>query len=381
MKFTLDLGRLADTLGVVSRAVAGKGIRPILANLLVTARGGEVQLVGTDMEIMVISRLQATVDREGHFTIPAKLVHEVVNGIAAGADKETISFDVPEPVEGVAAASVVQVKSGRSSFNLQIQGIEDYPPIPSLEGETFPRFDMDTAVLKKGLKEVSIAMGTEEANPSQRSICLNFGGTGEIVMVATDSKRLAVTTIPKASYPAEFNATFLLPARTVPELMKLLEESEKINIGLYHKQLVFTTPKFQLLSRLIDGKFPDYNRVLPKEHSRRLTVRRKEFAQAIKTVTPIARHSSSMIRLDIGPNEMKVWAESREEGLSESFVPVRLEGDPIQIAFNGAYLSDFLNVLDEEDAVMEMTTPSYPGVLKTTRAEGRFLYVLMPMSY
>lgn len=380
MKFRLELPRLAETLSVVSRAVAGKGIRPILANLLISARGNEVQLVGTDLEIMMISRLQAEVDTEGHFTIPAKLVHELVNSIAAGSEKETISFEVQQPGEGQ-AANVVRLESGRNHFNIQIQGIEDYPPIPSLEGETFPRFDVETAVLKKGLKEVAIAMGSEEANASQRSICLNFSGNGDIILVATDSKRLAVTAIRQVTYPAEFNATFLLPARTVPELMKLLEESDKVNVGLYHKQLVFTTAKFQLLSRLIDGKFPDYNRVVPKEHSRRLTLPKKEFAQAIRAVSPIARHSSQMVRFDIGPNEMRVWAESREEGLSEVFVPSRLEGDPINIAFNGAFISDFLGVLDSEEVAMEMTTPSYPGVLKTTKADSKFLYVVMPMSY
>ncbi len=381
MKFALPLARLAETLGIVSRAVAGKGIRPILANLLVSARGGEVQFVGTDLEIMVISRLPATVEAEGHITIPAKLLHELVNGIAPASDQEMVSFEVQAPAEGMGLPHVVRLQAGRNHFDLQIQGIEDYPPIPSLEGETFPRFDIETAALKKGLKEAAIAMATEEANPSQRSICLNFSGNAEIVLAATDSKRLAVTAISNVAYPPEFQGTFLLPARTVPELMKLLDEGDKINVGLYHKQLVFTTTKFQLLSRLIDGKFPDYTRVLPKEHSRRLTLRRKDFAQAIRTVAPIARHSSQMVRLDIGPNEMRVWAESREEGLSESFVPVKLDGDPINIAFNGAYLNDFLNVLDEDETVMDMTTPSYPGVLKSGKGEGKFVYVLMPMSY
>ncbi|RCK78835.1 MAG: DNA polymerase III beta subunit [Candidatus Ozemobacter sibiricus] len=381
MKFALPLARLTETVGIVSRAVAGKNIRPILANLLISVRGNEAQFVGTDMEIMMISRLPATVEVEGHFTIPARLLHEVVNGFVPSSDQDVVSFETIAPVEGLVAPTVVRLQTGRIHYDLQIQGIEDYPPVPSLEGETFPRFDIESAALKKGLREAAIAMATEEANPTQRSICMNFQGHGEIILVATDSKRLAVTAIPKVTHPPEFNGTYLVPARTVPELMKLLDESEKINVGLYHRQLVFTTKKFQLLSRLIDGKFPDYNRVLPKEYSRRLTVRRKDFLQAIRTVTPIARHSSQMVRLDIGPNEMRVWAESREEGLSESFVPVKLEGEPINIAFNGSYLSDFLNVLDEEETVMDMTTPSYPGVLKSGKGEGKFVYVLMPMSY
>ena len=380
MKFQVELPRLIETLSVVSRAAAGKGIRPILANLLVSACGGEVQFVGTDMEIMMISRLQVKIDNEGHFTVPAKLIHELVNSIAPGSEKEVISFEVQDQGEE-ANPNLLRLESGRNHFNIQIQGIDDYPPIPSLEGETFPRFDVDTAVLEKGIKEVAISMGTEEASASQRSICLNFAGNGEIILVATDSKRLAVTTIGKVTYPTEFNGVSLLPARTIPELTKLLDECEKVNVGLYHKQLIFTTPKFQLLSRLIDGKFPDYNRVVPKEHSRCLTVIRKEFAQAIRTVLPIARHSSQMVRLDIGPNEMRVWAESREEGLSEVFVPSRLDGDPINIAFNGAFLNDFLVVLDEDDVALEMTTPSYPGVMKGAKADSKFLYVVMPMSY
>jgi DNA polymerase-3 subunit beta len=133
-----------------------------------------------------------------------------------------------------------------------------------------------------------------------------------------------------------------------------------------------------VLSRLVDSAFPDYAGIVPLERSRRLTVRRKDFLRAIRAVAPIARHSSQMVRLDIGPTEMRVWAESREDGLSESFVSVKLDGEPINAAFNGAYLLDYLGVISSAEVVVEMTEPTRPAVLRPASGTGS-LYVVMPM--
>jgi DNA polymerase-3 subunit beta len=224
-------------------------------------------------------------------------------------------------------------------------------------------------------------MGTEEGNPVQRSICVDFGSEGRPVLVATDSKRLSVTKIENLDVPENFRNVYIVPARAVPELQKLLESGENIELGLYKGQLVFTTEKYQLISRLIDGRFPDYNRVLPKESSRVLKFNRKELAQALKAVQPIARNRSGLVLLDITANETKVWSESKDQGKAEVYVPSELQGDAINIAFNVKFIQDFINVIADEQVVLEMTTPSYPGLLKPGNPEADFQYVLMPMSY
>jgi DNA polymerase-3 subunit beta len=375
MKFCLELKALSDALSIAGRAVAMKGVRPILSNILVSATENEIRLVGTDLEIMIIAKVEAKVEESGHFTIPAKLLSEIVSCIPGEAGAEiTLELDSENEHQ-------VHISSGRNKFDLQIQGIEEYPPVPSLEGETIPSFEIKTEIFKQSIKEAAIAMGVEEGNPTQRSICMNFEQEDNPVMVATDSKRLAVTSIPNFQVPGEFKQIFIVPSRAIPELLKLMDGQEKIEAGLYKEQLVFSTPKFQLITRLISGKFPDYNRVLPKESSRALRINKKEITQAMKAVLPIARHSSMLVHLDIAQGETRVWAESQEQGMSEVFVTSSLEGEDINIAFNVKFIQDFISVLDDEEVLIEMTTPSYPGVLKPGNPESKFQYVVMPMSY
>ena len=374
MKFSIPLGLLSDALGSVGRAGAVKGVRPILANVLVNVENGEIRLVGTDMEIMALARIPATVETPGHFTIPAKLLQEIIGSLPGDANAEVRC----ELLDG--QENLIQISSGRNKFSLPVQGVEDFPPIPSLESEEYPKFELAAEELRRALKEVGIAVGNDEGNPSQRSICWNFGTDRDITLAATDSRRLAVTRIHNVAFPEQFGKMLLLPARALAETIKLLEATEKVTIGLFQQQLVLTAPQFQLITRLIDGKFPDYNRVLPKESNRRLIADRKELVQSLKTVTPIARHSSQMVRLDIGQNETKIWAESREEGRSEAFLSTTLEGEPINIAFNALYMLDFLGVVDSDAVVLEMTTPSYPGVLRPKGDDQPFRYVVMPMT-
>jgi DNA polymerase-3 subunit beta len=375
MKFQLDLKNLSEAIGIAGHAVAVRGVQPILSNLLITANGSELRFVGTDLEIMMICKTEAQIEREGHFTIPAKLLQEIISCIPSEAGAQVVFELDPEN------DNEVVISSGRNRFNLQIQGIEDFPPVPIFEGEEIPSFVMPTDGFSKALKEASIAMGTEEGNPVQRSICVDFGSEGRPVLVATDSKRLSVTKIENLDVPENFRNVYIVPARAVPELQKLLESGENIELGLYKGQLVFTTEKYQLISRLIDGRFPDYNRVLPKESSRVLKFNRKELAQALKAVQPIARNRSGLVLLDITANETKVWSESKDQGKAEVYVPSELQGDAINIAFNVKFIQDFINVIADEQVVLEMTTPSYPGLLKPGNPEADFQYVLMPMSY
>ncbi len=376
MKFQVQLKSLTDALGVVGRAVAGRGTRPILANFLFDVEGEEIRLVGTDLEIMMFSRLPAKVEMGGRFTVPAKLLLEVVTSLPSSSETEFLDVKLVDGVE-----NVIQLLCGRTKINLQIQGVEDFPPIPEIEGAEFPSFKISAEELKGKLKEVAIAIGGEEGNPSQRAVCLSFHPEAHLTMISTDSKRLAITRMEKLSFPKEFERSFLLPGRAVPEIQKLLEAEDSLGIGFFQSQLLFSNSKFQLLSRLIDGKFPDYNRVLPKECTRRLFFKRKEFVPALKTVMPLAKHSSSMVRLDMGANETRLWSESREEGMSEAFISSRLEGEPVSIAFNAFFLLEFMNVVNEESVVLEMTTPSYPGVLKPEAPGFQFTYVVMPMTF
>lgn len=375
MKFHLDLKTLSEAIGITAHATAARGVKPILANLLITVNNGELRFVGTDNEIMMICKAQAEVERDGHFTIPAKLIQEIVSCIP-GDEQPRVTFELD-----LEEYNEIVISSGRNRFNLQIQGIEDFPPLPVFEEGLLESFSMPSAGFIKALKEAAIAVSTEDGNPVQRSICIDFSNESRPVLVATDSKRLAVTRIEGLQVPEKFRNVYIVPSRAVPELQKLLDSSENIEVGLYKGQLVFTAANFQLITRLVDGRFPDYNRVLPKESSRIAKIGRKELQQALKAVLPIARNRNGLVNFDITANETKVWSESKEQGKAEIFVSSELQGDFINIAFNVKFFQDFINVIIDEQVVLEMTTPSYPGLLKPGNPEADFQYVIMPMTY
>jgi len=376
MKFEIGLKALTEALSVVSRAAAGKSpLRPILANLLFAVESQDIQIVATDLEILLSSRLQASIEAGGHFTIPAKLLLEVMSNIPAGTGKEKAVFELIDQ-----QSNSILISCGRNKFNLQAQGIGDYPPVPVLSNEEFPRFDVSSKALKAGIHQAQIAIGGDDTNPMQRCLCMTFSDGNQLILISTDTRRLAMTKVSNITYPKEFERIFLVPARAVPEILKLLDEVEFINLGFFKQQLVFTTADYQLLTRLVEGKFPDYNKVIPKESNKKLTINKEIFGQALKSVIPIARHSSSMVRLDIGANELRVWSQSPEQGMSEVFIEAKFEGEPINIAFNAGFLQDFIGVVDGEQVSIDLTTPNYPGILKSADAASPFIYVAMPMT-
>lgn len=375
MKFKIDKKTLHEAVNIVSRAVATKTSKPVLLNLLMTAQNGNLRLVGTDLEIMMISSQAAEIEEQGHFTIPAKLIQEIVASIPDEEDSRVLfELDNEDNRE-------VSISCGRSRFSLQVQPIDDFPPIPVIDSEETLSFNINSAMLKQGLKEAGVAVNTEDGNPVQKSICIDFAATGLPTLASTDSKRLAVTSLQGIEIPDGMKKTLIVPSRAVAELVKLLDTNDSIGIGLYKEQLVVITEQFQLISRLVDGKFPDYNRVLPKESSRSLKLDRKDFIQALKAVIPIARSNSDLVNFDIGSNETRVWAKAPEKGSAEMFINTELTGEPINISFNINFVLDFVNSVSDAQVILEMTTPNYPGLLKTGNPESEFKYVIMPMSY
>lgn len=381
MRFHIGTKELSEAIGLAGNAVAVKGIKPILANLLVVANEQNIRFVGTDLEIMFIANVPAQVESEGYFTIPAKLLQDVISSMPTaleGTNLVTFEFEADES-EGM-PPSQVRISSGRNNFFLQIQGIEDFPPVPVLENEGIPTFTLKTKNFGKSIKEAAIAMSSEDGNPVQRGLCLDFNDEQRPVVIATDSKRLAVTAVEDFQVPEEFRQTFIVPSRAIGELQKLVDANEEIQLSLYKEQLVFNAGNFILISRLVNGRFPDHNRVVPKDPSRKLKIKRKDFTQALKSVMPIARNNDGLVNMEISQNETRIWSFSKEQGSVEFFVSSELEGDAIHIAFNLKYLQDFLGVIIDEEVLLEMTTPMYPGLFKPGNPESSYQYVVMPMT-
>ena len=375
MKFSLDFKNISDAVNTSSKAVDTKGAQPILSNLLITANEGSVRFVGTDQEIMMISTAEANIEEGGQFTIPAKLLQEILSSFTAEGS-EKVNFEMLNSETGE-----TEVSCGRSKFNIQIQGVDGFPPVPVIGGEETQLYETKCEGFGRALKEASVAVSSEDGNPVQKAICFDFTDGEKPMMASTDNKRLAATAVRELAVPETMRQIYIVPSRAISELRKLLDSNENIKFGLYKNQLLFATEKFQLITRLVEGRFPDYKRVLPHEMKRSVKMDKKALAKSLKAVNPMARYVENLVHFEINANETKIWADAKEQGRAESFVSSELTGEPISIAFNSKYVSDFINVLDDEEVVIEMTTANYPGLLRPGNLDSEFKYVVMPMSY
>lgn len=373
IKFSIEFKTLTDAINTVSKAVAIKGPNPVLSNLLITASDGNIRFVGTDQEIMMISTMNANVEEGGHFTIPAKLIQEIISSLSADST-ELVEFELYNEESGE-----MELRCGRSKFTIQTQSAEGFPPVPVLGGEDTELYETNCENLARALREASLAILKEEGNPVQKSICLDFSDGINAMMASTDNKRLCVTKVRDFQIPETMKQIFIVPARAIAEIQNLLGNSETIKYGLYKGQLLFNTEKFLLITRLVEGRFPEYKRVLPKESTRILKVNRKALAQSIKTVKPISRNSNDLVNFDIQANETRVWADAKEQGKAQSFVASELKGEPLSIAFNANFVMDFINVIEDEEVCIELTTQNYPGLFKAGSQDSDFNYVVMPM--
>ncbi|MBF0545898.1 MAG: DNA polymerase III subunit beta [Candidatus Riflebacteria bacterium] len=373
MKITMSLPDLNEALAIVGRAVALKGVKPILANVLLLASENEVKIAGTDLEIMVTSKIPAKVEKSGQCTIPAKIFLENVGSLYSASGEKEVVLSQLDGTE-----NQIEISAGRGKFNLQIQGIEDFPPLPVVENQDIPSFEIDSELLKKPLQQVAIAMGMEEANVTQKSICFAFQDES-IKFTATDIHRLAISKVDKIQFPKEFQKNFLVPSRSIPEILKILDHGDKIRISLLNEQLLFISKKFNLLTRLYDGRYPDFNRVIPKNINSKIKLKSHDLLMALRVVSPIAKLNAGMFFLDTKTNETRIWSNSLHEGTTEMCISSELEGDPIEIAFNVKYVTDFLSVIDSENVLIELITPGFPGLFKPENTETDYKYVIMPM--
>lgn len=376
MKFSLDLGAFAEALGVAAKATTTKNVRLMLANVLIQAENNELRLVGTDQEMMAIARIPAAVDKSGCITIPARLLTDIIASLTADSGDETIQFEMADQ-----QSRDIIVTCGRFSAKLQVQDYIEFPPIPNLAGEDFPRFSMPAGKFAQAMKEAVIAAGNEETTAVQRCVALHCTEIGKITLVATDSKRLVVTALSNAEYPESFNGVHLVPTKAVAEIIRLLSFGETVSIGLFNKQLVFETAGYSFLTRLLDGKFPDFNRILPKQFVHRATIARHDMLQALRVVRPIAALGNHLMHIDLGVNDARIWAESQVEGMSEAYVSIALEGEPVNICFNDRFVADFLGVVEHDDIVLEMTSSAAPGLFKPGDTESPLIYLVMPITF
>lgn len=369
MKITLERAALLKSLSHVQSVVERRNTIPILANVLIRASGSKVSFVATDMEIEVNETVEAQVTTEGAITAPAHTLYEIVRKLPDGAQVELTA----------ASAGQVVLSSGRSQFKLGCLPIEDFPKMP--EGDHKHKFALSPADLAALIDKTRFAISSEETRYYLNGIYLHTTKSEKVDVlraVATDGHRLARVEM-AAPEGAKGVSGIIIPRKTVGEVRKLLDEAAgTIEIALSDSKVRFTFDSIVITSKLIDGTFPDYERVIPTGNDKMLDANTKLFAAAVDRVATISSEKSRGVRLSLAEGQMTLTASAPEAGSATEELEVSFEGSAMDVGFNAKYLLDILMQIEGEGVRFRLADGQAPAVVLDV-ADPSALYVLMPM--
>jgi len=370
MKLVIDRGELLRGLGHVTSVVERRTTIPILSNVLLRASDQGLQFRATDLEREILELVPADVSQPGATTVPAHVLHDIVRKLPDGAEVE---------IKRDAEKERLTLASGHSRFALQTLAPEDFPDLSP--GELSHRFEIAAGDLKRLIDKTRFAISTEETRYYLNGIYLHPAAQGRqatLRAVATDGHRLAQAelALPKG---ANGMPGVILPRKTVHELHRLIEASEAtISVGVSASKARFEIGTVTLTTKLIDGTFPDYARVIPKANDKALKVRNAEFISAVDRVSTIASERGRAIKLNVNADKLVLSVNNPEGGSATEELGADYSATPLEIGFNAKYLLDIANQIESETAHLLLADAGSPTMVKDDSDEGA-LYVLMPM--
>jgi DNA polymerase-3 subunit beta len=370
MKLTIERAALLKALGHVQSVVERRNTIPILSNVLLSANRDRVSFSATDLDMEIVDDGSAQVDVPGQITAPAHTLYEIVRKLPEGADV-SLSFSGDDPR--------LVIQAGRSRFNLPVLPAGDFP-VMSNDGLSGP-ITTDTNDLIRLIDKTRFAISTEETRYYLNGLYVHTvveNGTPMLRAVATDGHRLALAEMPAPDGAAGAPGV-IVPRKTVNEARRLLEDAgESVDLQLSQAKVRFEFNGAQLTSKVIDGSFPDYVRVIPRDNAKVLTVDNGLFAQAVDRVATISAEKSRSVKLAIEPGKVVLTVRNMEAGQATEEVEVDYDGDPFEIGFNARYLLDVTGQIGGETAEFRFADPASPTlVLDPTDAGVK--YVLMPL--
>jgi DNA polymerase-3 subunit beta len=370
MKLTIERATFLKALAHVQSVVERRNTIPILANVLLDGKDGTLTLTATDMDIAINETVPADVAQAGATTAPAHTFYDIVRKLPEGAQVE---------IETDASAAQLVIRAGRSKFNLATLPVEDFP---TMSGGDLPHaFSLEAEDLRTLIDRTRFAVSTEETRYYLNGIYLHAaedGGAAVLRAVATDGHRLARVQLPMPEGGGEMPGV-IVPRKAIGELRKLIEETgDPIEIALSETRIRMTFDDAVLTSKLIDGTFPDYERVIPADNDKILSVDRGAFAQAVDRVSTISSEKSRAIKLAVGSGMLTLSATSAENGSATEELEVAYDETDIEIGFNSRYLLDITSQIDSEGAEFVLADASSPTIVRDAD-DASALYVLMPM--
>lgn len=374
MKFKISKEHFSTGLRQVTNVVSSKPQMAVLNNVLIKAEGGNVMLTTTNLELGIRCSIKAEVEEPGDITLPVKKLAAIINAMP---QQEV----VVESSDGQTA----RIRSGRSDFN-RFNGLkaEDFPALPSFVDQH--SYELPPQELALMLRSVSYAQSTDENRYILNSVFFNFS-EGKLSLVATDGRRLALISR-DMKIDHEDEGSIILPAKTVTELEKLLSQGKMVKISFNERQVAFDievgeessnsglTGSIYLVSKIVEGSYPNYKQVIPKEAEHRIKVERELMLETVQRVALMTNDKQNSVKLKIADNCLEISGESAELGEAKEPIEVEYTGPEVKIGFNPEFLLSPLRNLTKDEVFFEFKDEMSPGVFKTL---DNFLCVVMPL--
>jgi DNA polymerase-3 subunit beta len=366
MKVTIERAQLAKSLAHVHRVVERRNTIPILANVLLRAGKSSVELKATDLDLEIVETAPGEGKTTGSTTVPAHMIHDIVRKLPEGAQVE---------LQSASDGTQLLVRAGRSKFTLQALPETDFPDLAA--GELSHSFNVAASDLKRLIDRTQFAISTEETRYYLNGIYLH-AIDDKLRAVATDGHRLAQAEI-KAPKGTKGMPGIIVPRKTVAEVQRLIDDAgEEVKVELSATKIRFSLGNAVLTSKLIDGTFPDYARVIPTANDKTLIVDKSEFMSAVDRVSTVSSERGRAVKLALTDGKLTLSVVNPDSGSATEELEVEYGAEALDIGFNGRYLLDILQQVEGEKARLKLADPGSPTLIEDMEAAGA-LYVLMPM--
>ena len=365
MNLTITKDQIIAGLQSVQNVVSNRTTLPILSNVLLRADGNHLEITATDLDVTVACKVEAKVAKPGATTLPVKKLFGIVREL--NGEIEIESDD----------KNIASVRSGSSYFKIHGLGADEFPPLPQFKDDKKVTLSQET--IRGMLKKTAFAVSTDESRYVLNGIFISIK-EGKMTFVATDGRRLALVD-EEVDISEKSSGEFIVPSKAVNELTRLLQDKGTVEIKFGENQASFSLQSENslsvlLITKLIEGNYPNYRQVIPGEAKERISLGREELQQALRRAEIMTSEKANSVKMAFGKNNLTITANSPEVGEARETMAINYKGKEFAIAFNPRYLIDPLGALTEDEVFMELIDELSPGVVKIN---GPFLYVVMPM--
>ena len=365
MNLTIAKDQIIAGLQAVQNIISTRTTLPILSNVLLHAEGSHLEITATDLDVTVACKVEAKVVKAGATTLPVKKLFGIVRELNGEIEIESDE------------KNITSIRSGSSYFKVHGLGADEFPPMPKFKDDKKVALSQET--IRAMLKKTSFAVSTDESRYVLNGIFISLK-EGKMTFVATDGRRLALVD-EEVEVSEKCSGEFIVPAKAVNELTRLLQDKGSVELKFGENQASFALQNENgfsvlLITKLIEGNYPNYRQVIPGEAKERITLVREELQAALRRAEIMTSEKANSVKLAFGKNNLTITANSPEVGEARETIAINYKGKEFAIAFNPRYLIDPLAALTEDEVFMELIDELSPGVIKIN---GPFLYVVMPM--